>query len=81
MGCPNCQGNDCVQKNSDVIRGHSVVICTGCRKAWIDGDGHLIDLGENAIWRLRMRCREIDEDLRWMRFMESDDDVLWTKVL
>lgn len=81
MDCPHCQGTNCVQKNSEVIRGHVVVMCSSCRKAWIDGDGHLVSLGENAIKQLRMRCGEIDSDLRWRRFMESDDDVLWTRVL
>ena len=81
MDCPHCQGDHCVKKNSEVVRGHVVVMCMKCRMAWIDGDGHLVSLGEHAIGQLTARCGEIDRESRWRRFMESDDESLWQRIL
>lgn len=81
IDCPRCHRQNCAQRNDEILGKHTVIVCVHCRKAWIEWDDYLIDPGRDAIDRLRARAKAIEVEDRHRRFMESDSDLLWERVL
>ena len=79
--CPRCHRQNCAQKNGEILGKRVIVVCVQCRKAWIEGDDYLVDPGRQATTKLRARSQTIEVEERYRRFMESDDDVLWERVV
>ena len=79
--CLRCGGYKSARKNAELLGGQMVVTCSQCRKAWIEGDEHVVEMGPEVMTRLIARARTLAFDGRHKWFVEDDNVILWETLI